>query len=204
MKKEKKGKEEQITDEPEKTEIPKLTINTVGFKALHEIAAFLGGILFTTLVFLIQYKDNYCYQASIFMFKLPITQFLFLSIPLSISSILFILSAIICGLSGLMGEEDFSEKFAVYTIAIFFGGVLFLFISILEIFFMIDLAVGIIGMVIIFLFLFFAFFIYKYIGVYWVNKKAFNRRRRWNESAESWDRVKAKPSVWRFCDMQKS
>lgn len=35
-------------DKPEKPEIPKLHINSVAFQALHEIVAFLGGILFTT------------------------------------------------------------------------------------------------------------------------------------------------------------
>jgi hypothetical protein len=113
-----------------------------GLEALTEVSAFLGGIFFTSIIFLVQQKE----ALGIVPF-INISQVTFASIPLAFTVVMFVFAAICFAVACNSSNEQMMKRNENLAMQFFLFGFLSMFISLGIVLFIVDLLVGIVGII---------------------------------------------------------
>jgi hypothetical protein len=113
-----------------------------GLDPLTEISAFLGGIFFTALILLIERKED---LGDIVI--LNISPIVLIAVPLSFSMITFIFAGLCFATSCNAKTEYAYQKLEDVGYSFFIVGFISMFISLSIILFIVDLIVGVIGLI---------------------------------------------------------
>lgn len=120
--------------------------NRDGMSTIAQISSFLGGLFFSALLLLIQNKRNY----DVPLYDIiPFSKFQIVAYPLTISIILFVLTAIFYAFD-CVSDEQCNRETSI-TLSLFPYGFLSFFVSFVLVLFIADELLGIIGGVVIFL-----------------------------------------------------
>ena len=118
-----------------------------GYYVLPEIAAFLGGIFFTALIFFVDKKESFSNLFTIWRYEFPITEYVLISYLLSTTALFYILSAIVFGLS--FGQnETILVRDVYFARSLFFIGCFITILSIYALFLIIDPLIAVLNFII--------------------------------------------------------
>jgi len=107
------------------------------YYVIPEIAAFLGGIFFTALIFLIDKKETFSNNFSIWIITIPVSEYTIISFFLSMTALFYMLSTITFGLS--FGQEtSILDRDVFFSRNLFFVGCFSSILSIYTLFLLID------------------------------------------------------------------
>jgi hypothetical protein len=115
-----------------------------GASTLAQISAFLGALLFSAFILIVEQKTNF--SGEIFtVFSYHVTAFQFIAIPLIISIILFIAAAYFFGIACCEVGEKCYKKVVGESMLIFLEGMMAFFVSFLIFLFFIDIIIFLVG-----------------------------------------------------------
>lgn len=124
--------------------------NREGVDTLSEVSAFLGGIFFTGLLILVQQRDKFdsaLLEFHISNLTIRITQLHLISIPLSVSIILFIFSSFFFAIACCKVTQEELDLLADEAFNPFVLGILSMFLSLFAVLILIDIVVALLGVI---------------------------------------------------------
>lgn len=120
-----------------------------GVNTYSEVSAFLGGIFFTSLLILIQQREEFDFMLLEInlseQIKVDVRLLHLVAIPLSISVILFIFSAIFFATACITVDDQELDKRAGDALDVFILGIFSMFISLAIILFVVSIITGLLG-----------------------------------------------------------
>jgi hypothetical protein len=128
-----------------------MSYNREGVDTLSEVSAFLGGILFTALLILIQQGESFntiIFEANLtqaFVFTITLKDVI--AFPLAITIILFVFSAFFFAIACSEKSEKGCDKLADIATSPFTAGLLTFYVSLFVILLLVNVVIAIVGII---------------------------------------------------------